>query len=139
MIVWQESSATEPGGTACDGRTREFGAADVAAMPVVGSVTLVSLPQAGRGQCGGSCIHSADRSALFGPALLRLAPGGGMGGDPTLSRQPQAGAAPDAAAGGGGDLSAPRYAQGGGGAPDTSPPAARACDRAAPSGLVLRP
>ena len=51
--------------------------------------------------------------ALSGPALLWLAPDRGMAGDPRPSRQPQAGAAPDAAVGTGGDLSTPEYEQAG--------------------------
>src|SRR5438309_10679534 len=138
MIFWHESSATEPGGTARDDRAHEPGAANIPAMPVAGAAPLVSLPQAGRGQCGGSCDYGADRSALSGPALLRLAPDGGMAGDPRPSRQPQAGGAPDAAAGTGGDLPAPKYEQAGSGAQDLSVPAAQARERAGPSGLVFR-
>src|SRR5947209_14881005 len=52
-----------------------------------------------------------------------------MAGDPRPSGQPQAGAAPDAAAGTGGDVPAPEYEQAGGGAQDLSLPAARAGDR----------
>src|SRR6516225_7898760 len=99
MIFWHESSAIKPGGPMCDGRAGEPDSADIPAMPVAGSITLVSLPQAGRGQCGGSCDYGADRSAVSGPALLRLAPDGGMAGNPRPDRQPQAGSAPDAAAG----------------------------------------
>src|SRR5439155_13838220 len=138
MIFWHESSATEPGGTARDGRAHEPGAANIPAMPVAGAAPLVSVPQAGRGQCGGSCDYGADRSALSGPALLWLAPDGGMAGDSRPSRQPQAGAAPDAAAGTGGDLPAPEYKQAGSGAQDLSVPAARARDRAGQSGVVFR-
>src|SRR5256885_11287494 len=97
MIFWQESSATEPGGTARDGRVHEPGAANIPAMSVAGAGPLVSVSQAGRGRRGGSCDYGADRSALSGPALLRLAPGGGLAGDPKASRPTQAGAAPDAA------------------------------------------
>src|SRR5262252_10252946 len=100
---WHESSATEPGGTARNGRARQPGAANIAAMPVAGSVTLFALPPAGRAQRGRSRDHGADRSAVSGPALLRVAPDGGMAGDPRPCRQPQAGAAPDAAARAGGD------------------------------------
>src|SRR5215467_1442264 len=82
MIFWHESSATEPGGTARNGRARQSGAANIAATPVAGSVTLFALPPAGRAQRGRSCDHGADRSALSGPALLRLAPDGGMAGYP---------------------------------------------------------
>src|SRR5258706_9511087 len=138
MICWHESSATEPGGTARDGRVPEPGAANIPAMPVAGIASLISVPQAGRGRRGGSCDYGADRSALSGPALLRLAPDGGMAGDPRPSRQPQAGAAPDAAVGTGGDLPAPEYEQAGSGTQDLSLPAARARDRAGQSGLVLR-
>src|ERR1700758_3784158 len=104
MIFWHESSAPEPGGTARDGRAHEPGAANIAAMPVAGATPLVNVPQARRDQRGGSCDHGADRSAVSGPARLRLAPDGGVAGNPRPSRQPQAGAAPDAAAGSGGDL-----------------------------------
>src|ERR1700739_74404 len=138
MIFWHESSATKPGGTTRDGRAPEPVAANSPAMPVAGGATLVSVPQAGGGRRRGSCDYGADRSALSGPALLWLAPHGGMAGDPRPSRQPQAGAAPDAAAGTGGDLPAPEYKQAGSGTQDLSLPAARARDRAGQSGLVLR-
>src|SRR3954449_3804202 len=82
MIFWHESSATEPGGTARDGRVHEPGAANIPAMSVAGAASLVSVSQAGRGRRGGSGDYGADRSALSGPALLRLAPDGGMAGDP---------------------------------------------------------
>src|SRR5947209_18862606 len=98
MIFWHESSATEPGGTARDGRAYELGAANIPAMPVAGGAPLVRVPQAGGGRRRGACDYGADRSALSGPALLWLAPDGGTAGDPRPSRQPQAGAAPDASA-----------------------------------------
>src|SRR2546421_8254471 len=97
MIFWHESSATEPGGTARDGRVHEPGAANIPAMSVAGAASLVSVSQAGRGRRGGSCDYGADRSALSGPALLRLPPDGGMAGDPKPSRPPPAGGAPGAA------------------------------------------
>src|SRR5215813_4431737 len=125
---WHESSGTERGGPARDGRAYEPGTANIPAMPVIGGAALVRVPQAGRDQRGGSCDHGADRSAVFVPALLWLAPNGGMAGDPRPCRQPQAGAAPDAIAGAGGDLSAPEYKQAGSGAQDLSLPAARARD-----------
>src|SRR5205085_1798294 len=37
MIFWHESSATEPGGTARDGRVHEPGAANIPAMSVAGA------------------------------------------------------------------------------------------------------
>src|ERR1700745_1255715 len=137
MIFWHESSATKPGGTTRDGRAHEPGAANIPAMPVAGGAPLVSVPQAGGGQRRGSCDYGADRAALSGPALLWLAPDGGMASDPRPSRQPQAGAAPDAAAGPGGDLPAPEHEQAGGGAKDLSAPGARAFDRAGQSVLGL--
>src|SRR5438067_2452345 len=97
------------GGTTRDGRTHEPGAANIPAMPVAGGSPLVSVPQAGGGRRRGSCDYGADRSALSGPALLWLAPDGSMAGDPRPSRQPQAGATPDAAAGTRGNLPAPKY------------------------------
>src|SRR5437762_9675027 len=99
MIFWHESSATEPGGTARHGRAHEPGAASNPAMPVAGAAPLASVPQADRSQRRRSCDYGADRSALSGPALLWLAPDGGMAGDPRPSRQPQAGATPDPAIG----------------------------------------
>src|SRR5204862_6568661 len=75
---------------------------------------------------------------LSGPALFRLATDGGMAGNPRPSRQPQAGAAPDAAARTGGNLPAPEHEQAGSGTQDLSVPAARARDRAGQSGVVLR-
>src|SRR2546423_10842603 len=109
MIFWHESSATEPGGTARDGRVHEPGAANIPAMSVAGAASLVSVSQAGRGRRGGSCDYGADRSALSGPALLRLPPDGGMAGGPRPSRQPQAGAAPDAPVGTWRGLTRARY------------------------------
>src|SRR6516225_9492733 len=138
MIFWHESSATEPGGTTRDGRAHEPGVTNLPAMSVAGAASLISISQAGRGQRGGSCDHGADRSALSGPALLRLAPDGGVADNPRSSRQPQAGAAPDAAAGTGGDLPAPEHEQAGSGTQDLSVLAARAHDRADQSGVVLR-
>src|SRR5437588_4485856 len=138
MIFWHESSATEPGGTARDDRAHEPGAANIPAMPVAGAAPLVSVPQAGRGQCGGSCDYGADRSALSGPALLRLAPDGGMAGDPRPSRQPQAGAAPDAAVGTGGDLPAPEYEQAGKRHTRSNLPAGMSLERTGQSAQVLR-
>src|ERR1700750_3486558 len=128
MIFWHESSATKPGGTPRENRAHEPGAANIPAVPVAGGAPLVSVPQAGGGQRRGSCDYGADRSALSGPALLWLAPDGGMASDPRPSRQPQAGAAPDAAAGTGGDLPAPEHEQAGSGTQDLSVPAARAGD-----------
>src|SRR5438067_13663024 len=61
-----------------------------------------------------------------------------MAGDPRPSRQPQAGAAPDAAVGTGGDLPAPEDEQAGSSAQDLSVPAAWARDRAGQSSVVLR-
>src|ERR1700723_2840739 len=45
----------EPGGTARDDRAHGPGSANIPAMPVAGAAPLVSVPQAGRGQRGGSC------------------------------------------------------------------------------------
>src|SRR5205807_2086289 len=121
-----------------DGRVHGPGAANIPAMSVAGAAPLVSVSQAGRGRRGGFCDYGADRSALSGAALLWLAPDGGMAGDPRPSRQPQAGAAPDAAVGTGGDLPAPEDEQAGSSAQDLSVPAARARDRAGQSSVVLR-
>src|SRR5262249_29946837 len=65
-------------------------------MPVAGSVARVGLPEAGRGQCRGSGNHGADRPAVPGAALLRLAADGGVGGDPRPRGKPQTGAAAEA-------------------------------------------
>src|ERR1700745_4464638 len=97
MIFWYESSATKPGGTARDGRVHEPGAANIPAMSVVGAAPLVGVSQAGRGRRGGSCDYGADRSALSGPALLRLPPRGG-GGFHTKTQTPP----PKGGGGGGG-------------------------------------
>src|SRR5262245_16005870 len=61
------------------------------------------------GQWRGSCDHGAARPAVSGATLLRLAPDGGVAGDPRSSRQSQAGTAADAAARSGGDLPAPEH------------------------------
>src|ERR1700756_5808823 len=99
MIFWHASSATEPGGTARDGRAHEPGAGNIPAMPVVGAAPLVSVSQADGGQRRGSCDYGADRSALSGAALLWLAPDGGRGGGPRTPRPPPTGGG---ARGGGG-------------------------------------
>src|SRR4029077_20187056 len=92
-IFWHESSANEPSGTACAGRAHGP-AADITAVPVVGGDALFGLPAAGRGRREGPVDHGVDRPALSGPAVLRLAPDGGMAGHPGSPGQPQAG--PDA-------------------------------------------
>src|SRR5271154_6789878 len=68
MIFWHESTATEPGGTARDGRVHERGAANIPAMSVAGAASLVSVSQGGRGPRGGSFYYGAYRSSLTGPA-----------------------------------------------------------------------
>src|SRR6201997_5894244 len=104
MIFWYESSATKPGGTARDGRVHEPGAANIPAMSVVGAAPLVGVSQAGRGRRGGSCDYGADRSALSGPALLRLPPKSGKGLNTKATPPPQTGAeAGGGGWGGGGD------------------------------------
>src|SRR6202030_3880077 len=136
-IFWHESSANEPGATAHDGRAREPGTAGIPAMPVAGGVALGSLPEAGRGQRRGSCDHGADRSAVSGSALLRLAADGGVVGDAGPCRQSQTGPTPDAAAGTGGDLSTPEHEQTGSGPQDLPVPPRWDRDRAGQSGVVL--
>src|SRR6266404_2707427 len=106
-------------------------------MPVAGGIALRGLPDAGRGRRGGLCDHGADRSALSGPALLRLAPDGGVAGDPRSPGQPEASSALDAADGVDGDLPAPKHQQGSGGAQGLSLPPRRDCDRTGQSGLVF--
>src|SRR3984957_18906633 len=106
-------------------------------MPVAGGVALGSLPEAGRGQRRGSCDHDADRSAVSGSALLRLAADDGVAGNPGPCRQSQTDPAPDAAAGVDGDLSAPEHEQTGSGAQNLSVPPWRDRDRAGQSGVVL--
>jgi transposase len=95
---WHESSANEPSRTAGIGRARGPDAADRAAMPVAGDVAHGGLSEAGRGQCRGSRNNGADRPAVSGAAFLRLAPDGGVAGDPRPGGQPQTGAATDTAA-----------------------------------------
>ena len=56
----------------------------------------------------GSCNDGADRPAVWGQAVLRLAPDGGVVDDAGPCRQSQTGPTPDAAAGTGGDLSSAR-------------------------------
>src|SRR5215469_17787303 len=107
-------------------------------MPVAGSVARVGLPEAGRGQCRGSGNHGADRPAVPGAALLRLAADGGVAGDPRPRGKPQTGVAADAVARIGGDLSAPEPQQVGGGAQDLSVPPRRDGDRAGQPGVVRR-
>src|SRR5271154_3897872 len=68
MIFWHESSATEPGRTARDGRVHEPGAANIPAMPVAGAAALVSVSQAGRGRRGDLAIMALiDRHYLVRP------------------------------------------------------------------------
>src|SRR5580692_8620755 len=105
-------------------------------MPAVGCIARFDLPPAGRDQRGGLRDHGAARSAVPGPAVLRLAADGGMAGDPGPSCQPQTGPAPDAARRPGGDLPATEYEQAGTGAQDLPLPAGRDLDRAGQSGLV---
>jgi hypothetical protein len=44
---WHGSSATEPGGTARNGRVHEPGVTNIPAMPVAGVAPLVGVSQAG--------------------------------------------------------------------------------------------
>src|SRR6516162_10244034 len=99
MIFWHESSANEPSGTSHAGRARERSVAGITAVPVAGGVALFGLSPAGRGQRGGPRHHGTDRPAVSGPALLPLAPDGGVAGDPRPFGQSQTGPAPDAAHG----------------------------------------
>src|SRR5258707_1603823 len=87
-------------------------------MPVAGGVALGSLRQAGRGERRRSCNDGADRPAVSGAAVLRLAPDGGVVGEAGPCRQSQTGPTPDAAAGTGGDLSTPAHEQTPSGPPD---------------------
>src|SRR3979490_1692913 len=97
LLYRQIGSANESGGPARSGRARSPGVAGITAMPAVGDIPFFGLPPASRGQRGGLRDHGADRSAVPGSAVLRLAADGGVAGDPGPCRQPQAGAAPDAA------------------------------------------
>ena len=81
-FFWHESSTNEPSRTACARRAHGPGAADITAVPVVGGLALFGPPAAGRGRRGGPSHHGADRSAVSGPAVLRLAPDVGMAGHP---------------------------------------------------------
>src|SRR5207302_3162785 len=107
-------------------------------MPAVGGIARFGLPPAGRDQRAGLHDHSADRSAVPGAAVLRLAADGGVAGDPGPCRQSQTGAAPDAARRVGGDLPAPEHEQAGSGRQDLPLPARWDLDRAGQSGLVRR-
>src|ERR1700737_4711068 len=106
-------------------------------MPTVGDIAFFGLPPASRGQRGGLRDHGADRSAVPGAAVLRLAADGGVAVDPGPCRQPQTGPASDAARRPGGDLPAAEHQQVGTGAQDLPLPARRDLDRAGQSGLVL--
>src|ERR1700724_1282577 len=134
---WHESSANEPSGTTRPGRARSLGAAGVAAMTTGGGLTRFVLPPAGRDQRGRLHDHGADRSAVPGAAVLRLAADGGVAGDPGPCRQPQTSPASDAARRPGGDLPATEHEHAGGGPQDLPLPAGWAFDRAGQSGLVL--
>src|ERR1700758_2605816 len=78
-------------------------------------------------------IHSTDRPAVSGQALLRLAPDGSVAGDPRSCGQSQTRPAPDAADGAGGDLPAPEHEQGNRGAQGLPVPARRDRHRAGQS------
>src|SRR6516162_1405920 len=56
-------------------------------------VALAAIKGDRTGQRGRPRDHGADRPAVSGPTLLRLAPDGGMAGDPRSPGQPQAGPA----------------------------------------------
>src|SRR6516164_7060322 len=132
-----ESSANEPSGTSRAGRARERSAAGITAVPVAGGVALFGLSPGDRGQRGRLRHHGTDRPPLSGPAVLRLAPNGGMAGDPGSPGQPQAGPAAHASDGASGDLPAPEHEQGGSGAQDLPVSARWDRDRAGQSGVVL--
>src|SRR5713101_7504279 len=131
------AASEDAAGTARSGRARSPGAAGITAMPAVGDIAFFGLPPASQGQRGGLRDHGADRPAVPGSAVLRLAADGGVAGDPGPRRQPQAGAAPDAARRIDGDLPATQHEQAGGGPQDLPLPARWDFDRAGQSGLVL--
>src|SRR6187399_2200486 len=70
-------------------------ATGIMAMSTAVGLSRFGLPPAGPGQRGRLHDHGAARSAIPGPALLRLAANGGVAGDPGPRRQPQTGPAPD--------------------------------------------
>src|SRR5260370_36170678 len=109
MIFWHESSANEPSGAARSGRAWRPSAADIAAMSIAGGGALFGLSPGGRGQCGRPFDHGADRPALSGAALLRLAPDGGAAGAPRTCCQTPTGPAFDDSAGAGGGHAPPTH------------------------------
>ena len=137
MIFWHESSANEPSATSRAGRARGRSAAGITAVPVAGGVALFGLSPTGRGQRGGPRHHGTDRPAISGPALLRLAPDGGLAGDPRPCGQSQTGPAPDAVNRAGGDLPASEHEQASRGAQNLPVLAERHHDRTGQSGLVF--
>src|SRR5262245_38927653 len=138
MIFCHASSANEPSGAARFGRARGPSAADIAPMSAAVGVARLDLSPAGPGQRGRLHAHDADRSAVSGASVLRLAANGGVAGDTGPCREPQAGAALDAARWPGGDLPAAEYEQAGTGTQDLPLPARRDLDRAGQSGVVRR-
>jgi hypothetical protein len=115
MIFWHESSATEPGGTARDGRARRSDAVGITAVPVVGGIPLFGLSPAARGQRAGPHDHGADRPAVSGATVLRLAPDSGMACPASSLGQPQTRPAADAVDGAGGDPISSEHEQAGAG------------------------
>src|ERR1700722_7140517 len=136
-IFWHESSANEPSATSRAGRARGRSAAGITAVPVAGGVALFGLSPTGRGRRGGPRHHGTDRPAISGPALLRLAPDGGVAGDPRPCGQSQTGPAPDAVNGAGGDLPPSEHDQASRGAQNLPVLAWRHHDRTGQSGLVF--
>src|SRR5260370_31399506 len=108
-------------------------------MPAVGDIPFFGLPPASRGQRGGLRDHGADRPAVPGAAVLRLAADGGVAGDPGSCRQPQTGPAADAARRLGGGLPTAQNKPTRRNPPKPHPPAPPGLQPPGPTSLLLRP
>ena len=107
-----------------------------AAVPLGVDRPLVVLLRGPRREPAESAPDAADRRAVSGDAVLRLAPDDALAASPGLHGGPQAGATPDATAGPAGGLPAPQDVSAAPGAQDLSLPAARSGDHAAEPRLV---
>src|SRR5437660_6563178 len=114
-----------------------------AALPVSQQCRLLAVsrssvyrPPAEVGEVDRAIMALIDRQYLARP-LLRLAPDGGVAGDPRPCGQSQTGPAPDAVNGAGGDLPASEYEQASRGAQSLPVLAWRHHDRTGQSGLVF--
>src|SRR5215211_3694064 len=135
-IFWPRRPVDEPRPETADGRARAPAAVDRAAVPVGLDQPIGVLPPPCRRDAAEPGADAADRRAVPGDALVRLAADGAASAAGRLRGRPQAGATADGEDGPDADLPAPTHDGAAPRASGLSLPAAGPGGRAAEPGLV---